>query len=204
MIKLLLVLIFLGMCTLIGYIMSLRKVVPTNEVHIVQSRNKTVAYGKNTKIGNVYWKVPPFVPYWGVTVTKLPSTILNISFSNFTVRDSNMIPFIIEMRAYAVIEDYVLAATRIFTMNELKEHLTGVLQSHVRKIFAERTLKDILERRIDLGATITEACVEEFKLWGTAPLGQIEINSIGDYKEYNIISSIEKAKIDNFVKEWSN
>ena len=48
MIKLLFVLLFLGLVALIGYIMTLRKVVATNEVHIVQSKNKTVVYGKNT------------------------------------------------------------------------------------------------------------------------------------------------------------
>ena len=199
MIKLLFVLLFLGLVALIGYIMTLRKVVATNEVHIVQSKNKTVVYGKNTKTGNVYRAIPPWVPGFGVVVTQLPSTILNISFNDFVVRDSNLIPFVVNLRAYAVIEDYILAATRIFTINEVKEHLTGVLQSTVRKMFAKYTLMGILERRNSLGEELTEACKEEFKLWGTAPLGTIELVSIGDYKDYKIIQTIETRRIDSFL-----
>ena len=46
------------------YILSLRVVVPTNEVHIVQRGNKTISYGKVTKDGedningNVYYRFP--------------------------------------------------------------------------------------------------------------------------------------------------
>ena len=201
MIKLLILLLFLGICALIGYIMSLRKVVPTNEVHIVQSKNKTVVYGKNTKTGNVYRAIPPWVPGYGVVVTQLPSTILNISFNDFVVRDSDMIPFTINVRAYAVIEDYVLASTRIFTMNEVKEHLTGVLQSAIRKILAQWRLMAILEKRNDFGQMFTDACTEEFKLWGTAPLGQIELVAIGDYKEYKVIETIETKRIEGVLKD---
>ena len=201
MIKFLLLLVFLGIAGLIGYAISLRKVVATNEVHIVQSKNKTVVYGKNTKTGNVYREIPPWVPGFGVIVTQLPSTILNISFSDFVVRDNNMIPFVVGVRAYVVIEDYILAATRIFTINELKEHLTGVLQTIVRKTFGQKSLIDILKERNDFGSIFTEACKEEFKLWGTAPLGTIEIVSLGDYKDYKILQEIETRKIEEFLKK---
>ena len=35
-----------------------RIVVPTNEVHIVQSAKKTMSYGKDTGNGNTYYRFP--------------------------------------------------------------------------------------------------------------------------------------------------
>ena len=37
----------------IWFIATLRRVVPTNEVHIVQSGKKTVSYGSNLEKGNI-------------------------------------------------------------------------------------------------------------------------------------------------------
>jgi flotillin len=38
--------------------MSFRRVVATNQVHIVQSRRKTTSYGKDQTSGNVYYAWP--------------------------------------------------------------------------------------------------------------------------------------------------
>ena len=62
------------------YVLSLRKIVPTNEVHIVQRDKKTVSYGKDAKdgLGNTYYKIPTWVPKLGVMVAVLPTTIIDI------------------------------------------------------------------------------------------------------------------------------
>jgi flotillin len=39
----------------------LRRVVPTNEVHIVQTKKHTISYGKGETAGNTYWKWPGFM-----------------------------------------------------------------------------------------------------------------------------------------------
>ena len=39
-----------------------RRVVETNEVHIVQTANKTTSYGKDTMNGNSYYQFPSWVP----------------------------------------------------------------------------------------------------------------------------------------------
>jgi len=43
-------------------ITQLRKVVPTNEVHIVQSKSNSTPYGKGQEAGNVYLAWPAWVP----------------------------------------------------------------------------------------------------------------------------------------------
>ena len=44
-----------------------RRIVETNEVHIVQSARKTTSYGKDTGNGNSYYEFPSWVPALGVT-----------------------------------------------------------------------------------------------------------------------------------------
>jgi len=51
------------MFVIIFYVITqLRKVVPTNEVHIVQRGSKSVAHGKGLSGGNVYLAWAPWVP----------------------------------------------------------------------------------------------------------------------------------------------
>jgi flotillin len=52
---------------LIWAVVSLRRVVPTNFVHIVQSRRKTTPYGREKDAGNVYYEWPDWLPHLGVT-----------------------------------------------------------------------------------------------------------------------------------------
>ena len=42
-----------------------RRVVATNEVHIVQTAGKTTSYGKDTANGNSYYEFPSWVPVIG-------------------------------------------------------------------------------------------------------------------------------------------
>jgi len=65
----------------IKYIFSLRRVVPTNEVHIVRRGKNTMVYGTPERgnveqekqfCGNCYYEFPASFPIIGVTVTKMP------------------------------------------------------------------------------------------------------------------------------------
>lgn len=47
------------------YVLSLRRIVPTNVVHIVQRGDKTVSYGVG-KGSNVYYDFPNWIPKIGV------------------------------------------------------------------------------------------------------------------------------------------
>ena len=44
-----------------------RRVVATNEVHIVQTSKSTTSYGKDTANGNSYYEFPSWIPIIGVT-----------------------------------------------------------------------------------------------------------------------------------------
>jgi len=49
---------------------AFRTVVPTNMVHIVQSKKKTTSYGTSKEGGNVYYHWPAWLPGIGVTTTE--------------------------------------------------------------------------------------------------------------------------------------
>lgn len=190
--------IFIILCTM--YALSLRKIVPTNEVHVIQNGNKTIVYGKNSKTGNVYYAVPTWVPKYGVTVTKLPSTVINLSLKDFFVRDKNMLPFQVDIKAYAVVEDFIPAANRVFTLGELKDHLTGTIQSIVTSTFAKEQLKDIMEKRTEYNDGFTNECTPQFQEWGVKPLGKIELIGISDVQDFGLVSAVEKKQKELFIE----
>jgi len=65
-----------GLVILIAiWIMALRRVVSTDVVHIVQRKSATLSYGVGCK-QNVYYEFPPWMPFVGITVRKLPITNL--------------------------------------------------------------------------------------------------------------------------------
>jgi flotillin len=57
---------------LIVKILLLRRIVPADMVHVVQTNKKTTSFGKNTGNGNVYYKWPKWLPILGVEVKILP------------------------------------------------------------------------------------------------------------------------------------
>lgn len=66
---------------LIVKILLLRRIVPTNVVHIVQRGNQTVSYGTK-KASNVYYEWPKWIPKLGVEVRVLPVSNFDIEFKN--------------------------------------------------------------------------------------------------------------------------
>jgi len=47
---------------LIIKILKLRRIVPADMVHVVQTSKRTTSYGKNTSNGNVYYQWPKWLP----------------------------------------------------------------------------------------------------------------------------------------------
>ena len=71
----------------VKWIFSLRRVVPTNEVHIVRRGKNTMVYGTPERgnavqekqfCGNCYYEFPMSIPFLGVTVTQMPLSIFGI------------------------------------------------------------------------------------------------------------------------------
>ena len=76
------------------FALFLRRVVPTNEVHIVQSSKKTTSYGKDTGHGNTYYLIPSWVPIFGVVRVSLPMSVFDLDLQNYEAYDKGRLPIV--------------------------------------------------------------------------------------------------------------
>jgi flotillin len=165
---------------LIWAVVTLRRVVPTNFVHIVQSRRKTTPYGREKGAGNVYYEWPYWLPFFGVTVIMLPESNFDIILSDYEAYDAARLPFQVDVVAFFRIHDAETAAQRIASFTELKTQLLAVLQGSVRRILATNSLELIMQERSTLGTQFTEEVREQIKEWGVTPVKSIEFMDLKD------------------------
>ena len=188
----------IGACIVVGIIvvtiLALRRIVPTNQVHIVQRNNKTVSYGKDTANGNVYYEIPSWVPKFGVVVSKLPATIIDISLNHYEAYDKDRLPFVVDVKAFFRITDFAIAASRIPTLAELYDQLTSIVQGAVRSILAKEYLEDIMSKRSEYGELFSKEVEPQLKEWGVMSVKNIELMDIKDAVSEEVISNIMMKK----------
>lgn len=177
----------------------LRRVVPTNYVHIVQYRTGTVPYGAKRPAGNVYYEFPEWLPRWGVVVSKFPESIFDVSLRDYEAYDQGRLPFLVDVKAFFKIKDAEVAAQRVSSFDELKDQLSAVLQGAVRRVLATNHLENIMQDRSTLGNQFTEEVNSQLTSWGVETVKSIEFMDIRDSKGSNVIHNImekEKSRID--------
>ena len=183
-----------------AYMLTLRVVVPTNEVHIVQRGNKTISYGKVVKDGeeningNVYYKFPEWMPYLGVTFTTLPLSVFSIKLENYEAYDLDRLPFLVDIMAYFRVNDSNKAASRIQNIIELKDQITNIVKGAVRSIMANAKLEDIMSQRSTYGQQFTESVREQLKEWGVVAVKNIELMDVRDSRDSQVIANIMAKK----------
>ena len=181
--------------------MLFRIVVPTNEVHIVQSAKKTMSYGKDTGNGNTYYKFPSWTPIIGVTTIELPVSVFSINIDSYEAYDLGRLPFVLDLTAFFRVSDSNLAAQRVENFQDLRAQLSNIIQGSVRSILSSRRLEDILQIRSELGDDFTKAVGEQLKSWGIEPVKNIELMDIRDTGESKVIKNIMAKKISLIEKE---
>jgi flotillin len=169
---------------------SLRVVVSTNEVRIVQSGRKTVSYGKDQPAGNTYYRWPSWVPVVGIRVTQLPVSVFDLRLDGYAAYDKGRVPFVIDIMAFFRITDSNMAAQRVNTTAELVRQLQGILQGVCRTILANSDIQDILAGRGQFGKMFTAEVDENLKQWGVQSVKQIELMDIRDAADSKVISNI--------------
>ena len=179
---------------LILYILGLRRIVPTNEVHIVQRNQQTLSYGKDTNNGNVYYQIPAWIPKYGVVVSKLPSTIIDVTLDRYEAYDKDRLPFVVDIKAFFIISDFATAASRVFTVAELKDQLTSIVQGAARSILAKEYLEDIMSKRSEYGEEFTKEVSSQLKEWGVVAVKNIELMDIKDSHDEEVIANIMMKK----------
>lgn len=183
------------------WIVSLRRVVNTNEVHIVQSAKRTVSYGKDQEAGNTYYQWPAWLPRIGITVIVLPVSVFSLRLRDYEAYDSGRLPFVLDLEAFFRIDNSNIAAQRVANFNELNGQLTSILQGAARTILASKTIEEIMQGRAEFGDAFTKEVNEQLKAWGVTTVKNIELMDIRDSKESKVIQNIMDKKKSEIERE---
>jgi flotillin len=170
-------------------ILSLRRIVPTNVVHIVQRGKQTVSYGVG-KSSNVYYEFPKWVPKIGVDVRVLPVSNFDIDLFEYSAYDKDRVPFVVDVKAFFHISDTNIAAAKVESFEELRKQLENVVQGAVRSILAKSHLENIMEERSIFGLQFTEAVNADLSNWGVASIKNIELMDVRDAGGSKVIHQI--------------
>jgi flotillin len=178
-----------------------RVVVPTNLVHIVQSSRKTTSYGAGGEAGNTYYKVPSFVPIFGVTNIELPINNFSINLDSYEAYDKDRAPFELDVVGFFVISDTNMAAARAASFEELELQLKSIMQGAARTILARHDINDIMGDRATFGDAFTKEVDEGLTAWGVQTVKSLELMDIRDAKGSKIIADIMAKKSSQISME---
>jgi len=159
------------------WILTRRRVVSTDVVHIVQSRKKTTSYGVGYA-ANVYYEWPSWIPLIGVNVRQLPITNFDLTIDAYPAYDKDRIPFLVDVKAFFRVVDANVAAARVESFGMLKEHLLGIVQGTVRSILAKSKLENIMEERSIYATQFTDSVKDNLKEWGIESVRNIELMDV--------------------------
>lgn len=176
------------------WLITLRRVVNTNEVHIVQSSKKTVSYGKGEAAGNTYYRFPAWLPRWGLQVSTLPVSVFSRKLVDYEAYDQGRLPFVLDMVAFFRINDANQAAQRVSNVTELNTQLDSILQGAARSILASKDIEEIMQGRAEFGVAFTKEVDEQLKAWGVTTVKNIELMDIRDSKGSKVIANIMEKK----------
>jgi len=176
-------------------VLSLRRIVPTNEVHVVRSGPQTYCYGatENSK-GNIYYEFPAWVPLLGVSVTKFGINVFDLDIPNYEAYDKDRLPFVIDVKSFFRISSPVIASQRVSSQTELEKQLLGIVQGAARSILAKEDLNTIMGERNKYGEMFTKEVTDQLVEWGVSAVKNIELMDIRDSHSSNVIVNIMAKK----------
>lgn len=176
------------------YVFSLRRIVPTNVVHIVQRGKETTSYGTG-KVSNVYYEFPGWLPVIGVKQRTLPVSNFDIDLIKYSAYDKDRLPFNVDVKAFFHIADTNKAAEKVESFEELRHQLEDVVKGAVRSILAKFTLDEIMEKRSVFGDEFTESVNGDLKNWGVESIKNIELMDVRDAEGSTVIHQVMAKKM---------
>lgn len=189
----------LALFVLLMVAIRLRRVVSTNEVHIVQSAKKTTSYGKDTPNGNTYYEWPSFLPIFGLTKVVLPVSVFDLDLEDYEAYDDGRLPFRVDVKAFFQISDSNKAAQSVSNYQELLNQLRAIVQGAVRTILASNSIEEIMQGRSKFGEEFTKEVDGQLSNWGVKSVKNIELMDIRDAAGSQVIQNImakKKSQID--------
>ncbi|KFN43905.1 SPFH domain-containing protein [Arenimonas oryziterrae] len=182
------------------WVVALRRVVPVNEVHIVQSRKTTISYGKGFE-SNTYYEWPSWIPLIGLTKIMLPVSNFAIDLPDYAAYDKERVPFLVHVMAFFRISDSNTAAQRVASFDELQHQLTSIVQGAVRTVLAGHEIDQIMLDRSRFGEAFTKEVQPQLGSWGVEAIKNIELMDIRDSKESEVIHNIMAKRTSGIERE---
>ncbi|MEO8160636.1 MAG: SPFH domain-containing protein [Arenimonas sp.] len=182
------------------WVVALRRVVPVNEVHIVQTRKNTVSYGKGFD-SNTYYEWPSWIPLIGLTKIMLPVSNFAIDLPDYAAYDKERVPFLVHVMAFFRISDSNTAAQRVASFDELQHQLTSIVQGAVRTVLAGHEIDQIMLDRSRFGEAFTKEVQPQLGSWGVEAIKNIELMDIRDSKESEVIHNIMAKRTSGIERE---
>ena len=182
------------------WIVALRRVVPVNEVHIVQTRKNTVSFGKGFS-SNTYYEWPSWIPLIGLTKIMLPVSNFAIDLPDYAAYDKERVPFLVHVMAFFRINDSNTAAQRVASFEELKQQLTAIVQGSVRTVLAGHEIDQIMLDRSRFGEAFTKEVQPQLASWGVEAIKNIELMDIRDSKDSDVIHNIMAKRTSGIERE---
>lgn len=181
------------------WVLSLRVVVPTSEVHVVQRAGETILYGKaaqseTNKTGNAYYAFPSWLPIIGITKTILGTGIFDRDLKDYEAYDKDRLPFMVDVKTFFRIKDFDAASIRVTSMKELEEQLDGIVQGAVRSLLAKEDLESIMSERNKYGKQFTDEVAPQLEQWGVETVKNVELMDIRDSRDSKVIQNIMAKK----------
>lgn len=184
-----------------GVALAFRRVVSTNEVHIVQSAKRTTSYGKDTGHGNTYYEWPSWLPMIGITKVTMPTSVFDLDIKGYEAYDKGRLPFVVDVMAFFRIDDSNIAAQRVASFAELETQLRAIVQGAIRVVLATNEIETILQGRSAFGEAFTKEVGEQLKNWGVCAVKNIELMDIRDSSSSHVIKNIMEKKKSHIEME---
>jgi flotillin len=215
--------IFAGIAIVIGIAIgvSIYRIVPANEAHVVIKRGHKRVFSSNESYSTdgkaAYFKIPKWIPGLGMLVHKMPLKILSIAVPEFLAFDMFRARFVCEIRAFVMIKDPLVAATRFpgtektgIDLNELGLQISKIVEATMRDSTTKKNIRDIINNRDDIINYIRKPLTDVIASWGLT-LTDIELIDFKDPTKAEFgekepphvirdISTIEEIKINSEMR----
>lgn len=190
---------------------ALRTIVPPDKIDIVVRHRKSTIYCSNKEymeegqdIKSIYYKIPAWVPGFGLYVRRMLLQMLEIRVPDFVAFDKNRARFTCDIVAFVAIQDGKKAAMRMpMTADAMSKQIQQVLWATMRDSTTKMTIRTIINNRSDVVTMIRPILTEALDEWGLG-LKDIEIVGFDDAPDSHVvsdISSIREQEIDTEARQ---
>jgi len=190
---------------------TLYTIVPADKADVVIQRGRRRVFSSHPDYGDqnkaAYFKIPSWIPGYGMVVHRMPLKILSIAIPDFLAFDQDRARFVCDIVAYAVIKEPVTAAMRFpDSLDELGKQISKVVQATTRDSTTKKPIREIINNREGIIDTIETPLMEAISHWGLE-LRDIELVEFKDptEKEYGEAEPPHVIKdISSIIEEQIN